>query len=508
MDSFRGSPLFDPAFREALARWSSPALNVTALTPELRADALQWLCQHRLQVTIELWQQVAGTVRDRLAIEHAAFLWLLNASRDERVQYFHDPKPFQARVKEVRQREDESRYYPTHGWLCDYLDYTIEHEAPALFHFWVGATVLSAALCRNMVLDFDTFRVYPNLYTLLVAPTGVCRKSTAINLGVALLRAALQDDRLVIFGGKATPESIITAIRQESVDGTFLRQWSYGFIAADELYHFLGRQQYNEGLIALLTTLYDCRDQDSVDTLKRGREVLWNIYFVTLFGSTQKWLRLAIPPDSVGAGFVPRFIMPTRTVVERIISRPTRSKVQFEQRASGLVKFITSVLRVKRRRIELDAEAHQARDAWYLDARKGGINEDEIAEGFAARRDVNILKTAMLLALSENLEARTISRDLWEQARQLILYTESTMGPALDAIGTERSGELQQRLLAQLVRRGGKFTHRQAHQLNSRNAKGRDVRDALQTLTSAGLIVELRDPDHHYVLVPRWEDRE
>jgi len=502
------TPLFDPAFHEALTRWSAPSLNVKALTPELRADALQWLCQHRLQVTIELWQQVAGTVRDRLVIEHAAFLWLLNASREERVQYFRDPKPFHARIKEARTYEDESHDYPTQGWLCDYLDYTAEHEAPELFHFWVGATILSAALCRNVAVNFDTFWVYPNLYTLLVAPTGVCRKSTAINLGVALLRAALQDDRLVIFGGKATPESIVTAIRQETVDGHVLRQWSYGFIAADELFHFLGRQSYNEGLVALLTTLYDCRDQDSVNTLKRGREVLWNIYFTTLFGSTPKWLRLAIPPDSVGAGFVPRFIMPTRMVVERIVSRPTRSRHQFEQRGQSLVKFFTSVLSMKPRQIELDADAHQARDAWYIAARKEGGSEDELTEGFAARRDVNILKTAMLLGLAENLETRTISLRIWEQARQLIRYTESTMGPALEAIGTERSGELQQRLLGQLVRRGGKLTHRQAHQLNSRNAKGKDVRDALQTLASAGMIVELREPDHHYVMVPRWEDRE
>jgi hypothetical protein len=195
--------------------------------------------------------------------------------------------------------------------------------------------------------------------------------------------------------------------------------------------------------------------------------------------------------------------------VERIVSRPTKPHAVFTQERSELVKFLTSVFSTKERRLELTEDAHQARDTWYTPHRQTAPSEEDLREGFTARRDANILKVATLLALSHDPDVRMISHRTWEQAKSIVQYTESTMGPALDAIGTQPSGELQQRILAQLVRNKGRMTHRQMYLLNFRAIKrGGDLRDALNTLISAGLVVELKAPDHHYLRVPTWGERE
>src|SRR5213080_4652355 len=95
------------------------------------------------------------------------------------------------------------------SFLDLYMAYTNAQESPELFHLWVGTTILASALGRKCFINRGYYRLFPNLFTILVAGSAKCRKSTAINLGVRLLDGI---DTTKIVSGKITPEKFIHEI--------------------------------------------------------------------------------------------------------------------------------------------------------------------------------------------------------------------------------------------------------------------------------------------------------
>src|SRR5262245_55634202 len=66
------------------------------------------------------------------------------------------------------------------GFLDLYLEYTKNTESPLEFNFWCGLFGISVALGRRSWVEVGMNTVYPNLYAVLIAESGVQRKSSAI----------------------------------------------------------------------------------------------------------------------------------------------------------------------------------------------------------------------------------------------------------------------------------------------------------------------------------------
>ena len=92
-------------------------------------------------------------------------------------------------------------------WLSSYLIYTEKQESPEKLHFWVGLSVLSAALKRQVWIDKGYYKLYSNIYVLLVAESAMLRKSTAMDIGVKLVRDSVPD--LYYISGSMTPEGLL-----------------------------------------------------------------------------------------------------------------------------------------------------------------------------------------------------------------------------------------------------------------------------------------------------------
>src|SRR5262245_54935878 len=145
-----------------------------------------------------------------------------------------------------RKLEDFDVLVPKTGWLADYIEYTRFTEPPTVFHFFAGMVAIGAAMSRNVFFDMGAYQIFPNLCVVIVAPSGRCKKTSACNVSVGLFRNiggnVLQD--------KVTPEALISAFQDKSS--------ATGLIYAPELAVFLGKQKYNEGMVPLLTALFDC----------------------------------------------------------------------------------------------------------------------------------------------------------------------------------------------------------------------------------------------------------
>jgi hypothetical protein len=69
------------------------------------------------------------------------------------------------------------------GFISDYIKYAEEKtDAPKLFHLASALTLISSALSRDTYVDIGSDIIYPNLYTVITAPTSVFRKSTCVSM--------------------------------------------------------------------------------------------------------------------------------------------------------------------------------------------------------------------------------------------------------------------------------------------------------------------------------------
>lgn len=199
---------------------------------------------------------------------------------------------------------------PESGWLHDYVEYTRNTEPPTVFHFFAGAAAIGAALARNVFFDMGAYQIFPNLCIVIVAPSGRCRKTSACNVAMGLYRSVGGH----ILADKVTPEALISAFQD--------RGSATGIIYAPELAVFLGRQKYNEGMVPLLTALFDCPKEWSSATIMRGESQLRNVALSFLVCSTMDWIQGAIPRDAFGGGFMSRLLFVVQNDTPRSFPHP------------------------------------------------------------------------------------------------------------------------------------------------------------------------------------------
>jgi len=223
-----------------------------------------------------------------------------------------------------------TEYLPTEGWLGAYLDFTNELEACPRFRFFTAACVMGAAINNKVwiqrgdegLLD----RLMPNPWVTLLAPPYRGHKSSTINMAVNCLTEAFEDVR--ILADKLTPEAVVHALASPMTPREMIRigpRDATGLIKAPEMSVLFGKQQYNTGMVSLITDLYDFRKEWRSETIGRGKEVLRNNCISIIAGSTPKWLQSMIPQDAFTGGFMRRFIiveMPS--TFNRRVAEPSR----------------------------------------------------------------------------------------------------------------------------------------------------------------------------------------
>ena len=142
--------------------------------------------------------------------------------------------------------------------LSSYLNYTAQSESPTRYHIWCFLGVVAAALQRKVWIDMNFFKVFPNMYVVLVGPPGV-KKTTAIRIATNLVSS---NPDIHISADATTREALIKAMKDAQQTISFEgSEMKIGFhssltIVSEELSVFLGKE--NHALLSFLTNLYDC----------------------------------------------------------------------------------------------------------------------------------------------------------------------------------------------------------------------------------------------------------
>lgn len=340
-------------------------------------------------------------------------------------------------------------------FLEGYMAYTDQLESPDNYHTWTGLSMIAACLGRKIWMNLGHFRIFPNMYIVLVGPAGKCRKSVAINTGTDLL-LDMSDD-VKISADAITREALIRLIKDSEmskfeIDGDPYVHSSVT-IVSKELSVFIGTG--NHDLIALLTDLYDAPKVWEYKTKNQGTDNIRGVWLNMLGASTPDWLIGSIPLTAIGGGFTSRIIFVVAHDVRKKTAIPElgvkeldlRGKLQHDLEAMCLVrgeyKFTTNA-----RKFYID---------WY---ETGNTKiDDPRFWGYAERKHIHMIKIALVLAASED-TANTVHTRHITRALDMLNDIEPTMVEAFGAAGRSHQAADIDEIMTN-IRRAGTIEHKQ-----------------------------------------------
>ena len=332
------------------------------------------------------------------------------------------------------------------SWLDEYIEYTRIQESPEIFHKWVGLSIVSAALERNVVLDMGAYKVYPNLYVILVAASAKCKKSTAMDIGRDLL--ILLTDKISIFAQKITPEALIQKLaRRRKVKGKEIVRNSTSLIHADELSVFLGKERYNEGLIQLLTTLYNCPDEWEYETKHGLLQQLSNVLVGMIAGTTPAWLKGSLSTTAVEGGFTARLMFIYADTPRPPITLPVLPVFKRKKLLHDL-----NIMRQMKGKFTWGPNAFEWYDKWYQ-KKRASEGTPELLEGYLFRNHTTLLKITLLLCTCEG-DDRVIQVSHLVEGLTMLKEAETYVYKAIRAIEESTKGSDLQKIYDFIVRKG------------------------------------------------------
>ena len=390
------------------------------------------------------------------------------------------------------------------GVIWEICKYCANTEVPAIFALWCGISAVSASLGRNVFTDQGHYTVYPNLYIVLVAGSGRCRKSTAIGIAEKFIRGV--NPRITIFSQKATPEGLISALKDCEVEGeSMVRSTSEGIIIADELSTLIDRSAFN-GMAQLLTTMFDSKDMFSYQTRSRGEEIICNACVSILGGSTIDWIRDSIPPNAIGGGFTARFVFVYRETQEKLFLW-TKLSDENRERADNIIHDL-NLISTMHGPFDYSQEARDECERIYQDFRRTNpLSQNKYLSGYASRRHTLLFKLAMVLSASVD-NNRMINKEQVEMAQDILNRAEKDMPMILQAIASEGSGTLTSEVLG-VIGRHHKISRVKLLSLMHHKLQAHELDRIIDTLTqSQEVFVKNEDKRIYYSCKPLKEESE
>jgi hypothetical protein len=320
-------------------------------------------------------------------------------------------------------------------------------------------------LGRNVWLDRGYYMLYPNMYVVLVSPSGRCRKTTACDIGVDIVRTVNYNlekggnktDQVSVLMEKITPQALTQFMANQIlvVDHKPEGQ-SRALIYASELSVFLGKEAAQTGLLALLTSLYGCPNVWEYHTKTQGKDYLFNVWLGILGATAPEWLIQGIPYDAIGGGLTARIIFVCQTETPRKNPSPKVTNGMRKVKES-LIEGLEKISQIKGQ-LSLSQGAEELYATWYTERE---IPSDERLASFYEREHDHMLKVAILLAASsgELFRSNVISSATIQESIMTIEKVKEYMSFAYSGIGEHESAKGYDRILQQIRDMGGEAEH-------------------------------------------------
>jgi hypothetical protein len=329
------------------------------------------------------------------------------------------------------------------NWLDSYLKYTDNTESPVSYHTWCGLSVIAGALQRRVYLQWGLAEtIYPNLYVVLIGPSGRTRKGTAIGIAKSMLKATA--GVTVVPESSSGRQAMILAMKRASknfedpIDGKIKFHCSVTAFS-EELSVFLG--QGDIAYLSNLTDWYDSKDDWEYETVGRGKDSLQGLCLNLCGGTAPDWIQSMIPQEALGGGFTSRVIFVVeekkrKIVPEYVVDDATRELGEKLERDLERIANLSGEM-------TFDEEGKQAYVNWYIDqdtklsAGQAAIPDTRFS-GYCERRATHLRKLMLVCSASRGDDLKLTKADFLK-AKGLMEAVEVNMGRTFGGLGKART---------------------------------------------------------------------
>jgi hypothetical protein len=209
------------------------------------------------------------------------------------------------------------------NWLNDILECTKESEAPERYFWWSAISSISAVVRRRIYLDRHYYKLYPNVYIILVGPSGL-RKSVPITLAEKLV-SVINCTR--VLNGRASIQAVIKELgKAYTCEDKSLITDATGFLISPELDTMLIK---DDQVPTILMDLYDTHTKERWKNVLVGKDnkgdTLKNVYLTLLGASNETNLISAMPRTATEGGLIARtsiILEEKKRLINSLITKP------------------------------------------------------------------------------------------------------------------------------------------------------------------------------------------
>jgi hypothetical protein len=336
-------------------------------------------------------------------------------------------------MKTNRQLED---------WIQAWLFYNSNSEPPILYHHWVAISIIAAALQRKCRLDWGSLTFYPNMYIILVGPSGA-RKGTAMGPGLKVLKEL----RIKTAAEATTREALIQTLREctdtvhDTKEGTFEAHSSIT-IFSPEFTCFLGYD--NKQLMSDLCDWYDCRDEWTYRTKNMGTDEITGVFVNIIGGTTPDLIRTTMPLEAVGSGLTSRMIFVYEHGKLAKVPCPFKSNEQL----AIYPKLMADIeeIRMLHGNFQVTREFIKVWNEWYLSMPDECPFDAQRFAGYWERRANHIMKLSMIHNVARTSTMLINETDL-RNSIHLLERTEKKMPMTFGGVGRHQLSDVVQRIM-------------------------------------------------------------
>lgn len=333
------------------------------------------------------------------------------------------------------------------SWLDLLVNSTSELESPKRFYYWAGIAAISAIVKKNVWLDKFAYKLYPNVYVLLVSAKTGLRKGNPVSYAKGIVERV--NNTRIVSGRNSVQGVIMELSKQVTIakpnEPTVIYSDAQAFLCAPELDSFMVKDE--QGL-SILTDLYNTHEnkKEWKNTLKSSPvESLKNPCITFLAASNEALLEGLIKTKDIEGGFIARTMIvheSKRRLANSLMFKPT-NLVTEENLADELKR-----LRDVKGEFHIPHEVRLAHDQWYQEMTSQDYHDDKT--GTMERIQDHILKTAMLISLAKSNDL-IIDMDTMNEATdrcmECVVGTKKTTAGVGRAENAEAAGKVMRVLI-------------------------------------------------------------
>lgn len=376
------------------------------------------------------------------------------------------------------------------GFIEEFLKTYESAESPTSFFYWSAIASISAVLRKNVYINKRIYKLYPNLYIMFVAKSGL-RKGYPVKQAQKLVEAC---EIMKVISGRNSIQSILQELsRQYTIESGKVMKDAQAFVVNDELDSLLINDPQAQ---TILTALYDSfYHKNWTNTLKKdGRETLRDLYLTMLTATNPTHLDNFLDGTSMSGGFLGRTIIvyeerksKINPLIEEgdaveIITKPLQDRLIEISKLVGQFKFTTTAVKLYK--------------PWYKDFYER-LQTEEIEDitGTAERAGDTVLKLGMILSVNDSCDL-TIDKHHIEKAVELFYDASRSSRIVTAGKGKSLDSDKVKTVLGYLLSKPDYSAYRKQI-LSARygDISAAELAVVVDTLEQAGLIEILNDKD-------------